>query len=61
VEQEEKAISRRRRGKHFPAAMNQHAKIEKLLEAVFSVWSSPSLYSDDQREKLIGGKPLVVK
>jgi hypothetical protein len=53
MEQEEAAIARQRRGKHVSAATNQHATIEGVLEAVFSVWSVPRLYSEDQREKLV--------
>jgi hypothetical protein len=53
VEQEEAAIARQRRVKHVSAAMNQHPAIEELLEAVFSVWSTPRPYSEDQLEKLM--------
>jgi hypothetical protein len=56
MEQEESAIARQRRGKHVSTATNQHVIIEELSEAVFSVWSSPILYSEDQREKLLGGQ-----
>jgi hypothetical protein len=50
VEKEEAAIARKRCGKNGPAATNQHATIEELFEAVFSVWYAPRLYSEDQRE-----------
>jgi hypothetical protein len=41
---EEAPIATQRRGKHS-AATNQHATTEELLEAVFSMWSAPRLYS----------------
>jgi hypothetical protein len=53
VEQEEEAIARQWRCKHVSAATNQHATVEELLEALFSVRSVPTLYSEDQREKLV--------
>jgi hypothetical protein len=28
-------------------AMNKHAAVEELLEAMFSVWFMPRLYSED--------------
>jgi hypothetical protein len=31
-------------------ATNQNATIKELLEAVFSVWSSPKIYKEDIRE-----------
>jgi hypothetical protein len=49
------AIARRQRGKDFSAATNQPATMDELLEAVFSVWSAPRIYSDDQSEVGIGG------
>jgi hypothetical protein len=45
------ATARRQHGKHFSAAMNQHATIEGLLEAVFSVKSELRLYNENWREK----------
>jgi hypothetical protein len=33
--------------------MNKHAKIEELLEAMFSLQSLLRLYSEDQWEKLV--------
>jgi hypothetical protein len=62
--EERVAVARQRRGKHFSAAKNQHATIEELLKAMFSMRSVRRLYSEAQREKqyeLIGGKPPVVK
>jgi hypothetical protein len=50
VEREEAAIARQRRCKHISAANIQHAIVDELLEAVFSVRSVPRLYSEDQRE-----------
>jgi hypothetical protein len=40
--------------------MNQHTIREELLEAVFSVWSAPNVYSKDQRGKLIESCELQV-
>jgi hypothetical protein len=42
VEPEETAVTRRRLGKHIPAATNTHAVIEELLDAVFCMRSVPS-------------------
>jgi truncated hemoglobin YjbI len=53
VGQVEAAIARHRRCEHVFAVKNQHTKTEEILEAVFSVWSAPRLYSKDQREKLV--------
>jgi hypothetical protein len=53
VEQEEADIARQRLGKHISAANNQQAKIQELLEAMFSVWSAPKLYSEYQLEELV--------
>jgi hypothetical protein len=50
MEKEKAAIARQRRGKHFSAAMNQYATMKELLETVFSKWSSPRLYSEDQKK-----------
>jgi hypothetical protein len=41
VQLENAAIARQRSGKHVSAASNQHAKIEELLEVVFSMGSEP--------------------
>jgi hypothetical protein len=61
VEQEEAAVARHWRGKHVSAATNQHATIEELLEAVFSVQSVPGLYSKDQWEKSVSQSVSVVR
>jgi hypothetical protein len=53
VEQEGVVIARQQHGKHVSAAKNQHSTIEELLEVVFSVWSVPRLYSEDQWNKLV--------
>jgi hypothetical protein len=53
VEKEEVAIATQSCGKHISAAINQHATTDELLEAVFSVWFVPRLYSKDQQEKLV--------
>jgi hypothetical protein len=37
--------------KNFSTAMNKQATIEEPLEAVFSVWSMPRLYNEDQLDK----------
>jgi hypothetical protein len=50
MEQAEADIATQRRGKHSPAAMNQHATTQEMLEALFSVWSTPTLYIEDQLE-----------
>jgi hypothetical protein len=42
------AIARQRRCKHVCTETNQHAAIEELLEAVFSVVSASRLYKDSQ-------------
>jgi tellurite resistance protein len=39
--------ARQQHGKHVSVATNKHAAIEELLEVVFSIWSSPRLYSMD--------------
>jgi hypothetical protein len=49
----EAAIARQQRGKHISATTNQHETVEELFESVFSVWSAPRLYSEDQWEKLV--------
>jgi hypothetical protein len=38
VEPQETAIARQWLSKQIPAAMNTHAIIEELLDAVFSIW-----------------------
>jgi hypothetical protein len=43
VEWVEAAIARQRRGEDVSAATNKHATIEELLEAVFSMLSTPML------------------
>jgi hypothetical protein len=60
VEQEEVAIARQRSSKRVSAAMNQHTTIEELLEGVFSVWSAPKLYNEDQREKLVTKNQVIM-
>jgi hypothetical protein len=39
----EAVIAKQWCGKHISAAVNQRATVEELLEAVFSVWSTPRL------------------
>jgi hypothetical protein len=48
----EVAIAMQQHSEHVSAAMNQHATTEELPE-VFSVWSTPKLYSKDEQEKLV--------
>jgi hypothetical protein len=43
VEQEEEAIVRQKHGKNISAETNQHARVEELLEVVFSVQSVEAL------------------
>jgi hypothetical protein len=42
-------IARQWLGKHVPAVTDIYAMIEKLLEAVFSVWFMLRLYNKDQQ------------
>jgi hypothetical protein len=53
VEPEETAVARQRLDKHLAAAVDMHAAIEELLEAVFSVWSVLKLYSEGHQEKSV--------
>jgi hypothetical protein len=45
----ELVIARQRHSKHVSAAMNQYATTKEMLEVVFSVWSAPRLYNEDQQ------------
>jgi hypothetical protein len=56
AEQEDAATDRQRHHKHISAETNRHATKEELLGVVFSVWFTPRLYTEDQREKLISRK-----
>jgi hypothetical protein len=47
VQPEETAIARQRHGKHVSVAVDMHATVEELLEAVFSMWSVPRLYNEN--------------
>jgi hypothetical protein len=47
-------VSRRRIGKHVPAAMNTHSTIELLLETAFSTRSVQSGYKEDN-----WGEPVI--
>jgi hypothetical protein len=47
------AIGRQQCRKYISAARNQHATIEELLEAVFSVWFVQRLHGEDKQEKLV--------
>lgn len=53
VEQEEMVIVRQWLGEHVSAATHQHATVNEMLEAAFSLWSALRLHSEDQREKII--------
>jgi hypothetical protein len=63
VQPEETFTVRQRLGKHVPAATNTKAKIEELLETVFSVGSVPRLYNEDPRpaEIIIGSLEIAVR
>jgi hypothetical protein len=52
LERIDAAIARQRCSKYVSAATNQHTIAEELLEAVSSVQSTPSLYSEKQLKKL---------
>jgi hypothetical protein len=53
MEQEAKAVARQRYRKHISAATNTHGTLEKPQEAVFSLRSVASLYSENQQGKLV--------
>jgi hypothetical protein len=46
MEPKETAIARQRLGKHALAAMDTHATMDELLEAVFIMRSMPRLYKE---------------
>jgi hypothetical protein len=48
VETEETAVARQRRDRHLSAATDTHTTLEKLLEAMFSVWYVPRLYRESR-------------
>jgi hypothetical protein len=43
-----RAVSRQRLGKHVPAATDTHARIEVLLETVFSTRCVQRAYKEDR-------------
>jgi hypothetical protein len=47
MEPEETAVTRERLGKHASTAMDTHTTKEKLLKVVFSMQSTPRLYTRD--------------
>jgi hypothetical protein len=51
VEAEWTAVTRQWLNKHMSTAMDMHATIEELLEAVFSMWSMLRLYSEVHQEE----------
>jgi hypothetical protein len=53
VEQKLVAIARQQRSKHVSMAMNQHVTVKELLEVMFSEWSTPWLYNEDQQQPVI--------
>lgn len=53
MERVEALIARRRHGKHVSALTDTDETTEG---AVFHVWSAPRLYSEGQREKLVGSR-----
>jgi hypothetical protein len=40
-------MNKQQYGKYVSVAKNKHATTEKLLEAMFSMWSAPKLHSKD--------------
>jgi hypothetical protein len=48
--EQETAIGRQYHGKHVSAAVNQHATVEELLEAVFSIPYAPRLCNEDWQQ-----------
>jgi hypothetical protein len=52
VERIKAAIARQLGGKNMPAATNEYAAIEELLEAMFCMYSVPRLCSEDHGGKL---------
>jgi hypothetical protein len=51
VEKVEAVIARTWHGKHVSAARNQYARIEKLLEAMISMWSMPRILKKGQQQQ----------
>jgi hypothetical protein len=49
--------ARKQSGEHVSAALNQHAKLDELLEAMFSMRPVPRLCNGEERETLGGGYP----
>jgi ribosome-interacting GTPase 1 len=60
VQQEEAATVRQHHDKYVSTAMNQHATVEELLEAVFSVQSLLRLYNENHLEKLVSQRLELV-
>jgi hypothetical protein len=52
MEPEETTVARKRLDKHVSMATDTSATTEEPLEAVFSMWSVPRLYSEGHLEKL---------
>jgi hypothetical protein len=47
------ATARQRHGNKISAPMDTHAAIEELLGTMFSMWSMPWLYNEDEGGKLV--------
>jgi hypothetical protein len=53
MDQTNAATARQQRSKHVSAAKTKHTTMEEPLNAVFSMWSMPRLYSENHCEKLV--------
>jgi hypothetical protein len=53
MKQEQAAVARQQCGRHISTVTNQDITKEELLGVVSSVQSTPKLYNEDQREKLV--------
>jgi hypothetical protein len=56
VEPEKKNLARQRLDKHVTAAKETQARIEELLETMFSMRSVPKLYKERRLENLVPGR-----
>lgn len=59
VELEEVAFAKHRGGKHISTATDGDVKIEEPLEVMFSLWSIPRLYTEDQEQASQSGVVCV--
>jgi hypothetical protein len=51
VEKVQSVISGKGQSKHISSAPNQYATIQKLLEAVISMWPIPRLEDEDHQQQ----------